>query len=456
MSEHSEPSRRARSRPLLLPLMLGLAVSAAFAVSAQAQVQAPSVPSVPSAPSAPSSPASSGAEQQALTVVSIDDLIYTVLQHNPALRASARAVEAATAAVTTAGALPNPRLEFSTGRNSAPIGTSQAGRVNGIGISQFIENPALRSARVNSALFAEVGSQQSLSLTRNELVGAVKLRAYEYLLRREEAQAAADALSLLEQTRERIKVRVETGETGKFDLIRADAEIVNARQREETARLQIAQAAISLNRLAAGMLPPRWELDATLDDAEGLPSLEALKLAAVKQNPEIRVLEAEFERNQSRIEEATASRLPGIELRLSQLREPDVRQDMVGVSVQLPLLDQKRGPRAEAIAERERTLARLEGRRAELIQQLELAWRSVEIARVRVQALSEGAIKAAEAALRVSEAAYRFGERGILEVLDAQRVLRSVRQDLLLARFQLQSSLIELDTLAGRYAGSAR
>lgn len=453
MSEHFEPSRRARSRSLLLPLMLGLAVHAAFAVSAQAQVQAPSVSSTPTAPSAP---ASSGAEQQALTVVSIDDLIYTVLQHNPALRASARAVEAATAAVTTAGALPNPRLEFSTGRNSAPIGTSQAGRVNGIGISQFIENPALRSARVNSALFAEVGSQQSLSLTRNELVGAVKLRAYEYLLRREEAQAAADALSLLEQTRERIKVRVETGETGKFDLIRADAEIVNARQREETARLQIAQAAISLNRLAAGMLPPRWELDATLDDAEGLPSLEALKLAAVKQNPEIRVLEAEFERNQSRIEEATASRLPGIELRLSQLHEPDVRQDMVGVSVQLPLLDQKRGPRAEAIAERERTLARLEGRRAELIQQLELAWRSVEIARVRVQALSEGAIRAAEAALRVSEAAYRFGERGILEVLDAQRVLRSVRQDLLLARFQLQSSLIELDTLAGRYAGSAR
>ncbi len=75
---------------------------------------------------------------------------------------------------------------------------------------------------------------------------------------------------------------------------------------------------------------------------------------------------------------------------------------------------------------------------------------------MRVQALSEGAIKAAEAALRVSEAAYRFGERGILEVLDAQRVLRSVRQDLLLARFQYQSSLVELDTLAGRYAGNAR
>ncbi len=427
-------ARKRRMRPLLL--MIALALPVALALPAGAQTAA--------------------ASQAQLTVVSIDDLINAVLQHNPALRASARAVEVATAAVTTAGALPNPRLELSNGRNSGPIAASQSGRVNGIGISQFIENPALRSARINSALFAEQGSQQSLSLTRNELVGQVKLRAYEYLLRREEAQAAADALALLEQTRERIKVRVETGETGKFDLIRADAEIVNARQREETARLQIAQAAISLNRLAAGMLPPRWELDAMLDDVEALPSLDALKLEAVRKNPEIRFLEAEFERNKSRITEAEASRLPGLELRLSQLREHDVRQDLVGFSVQLPLLDQKRGPRAEAIAERERTSARLDGRRAELIQQLELAWRSVEIARVRVQALSEGAIKAAEAALRVSEAAYRFGERGILEVLDAQRVLRSVRQDLLLARFQFQSSLIELDTLAGRYAGNAR
>ena len=122
------------------------------------------------------------------------------------------------------------------------------------------------------------------------------------------------------------------------------------------------------------------------------------------------------------------------------------------MSVQRPLLDQKRGPRAEAIAERERTLTRLEGRRTELLQQLELSWKSIEIAQVRIKALSEGAMRDAEAALRVAQAAYRFGERGILEVLDAERVLRAVRQDLLLARYQLQASLIDLDSLAGKHA----
>ncbi len=386
-------------------------------------------------------------------VLGINDLIDTVLQNNPGLKAARFTIDVATAAVTTAGAYPNPRFEVSGGRNATPSALSgQAGNVTSVGVAQLIENPALRSARINSSLFAEQGSRQALSQVRNELVSQVKLRAYEYLLRKAEAQAAAEALVLLEQTRERIKVRVETGEAGTFDLIRADAEIVNARQREESARLQIAQAAIALNRLAAGTLPPKWELDAELNDTAPLPSLDTLKQEAVRLNPEIRVLEAELERTRSRIEEARASILPGVDLRMSQVREPDVRQDIVGLSVQVPIFDQRRGQRAEAIADRERTLARLEGRRAELVQQLELAWRSVEIARVRVQALSEGAVKASEAALRVAEAAYRFGERGILEVLDAQRVLRAVRQDLLLARFQLQSSLIELDTLAGRYA----
>ena len=381
----------------------------------------------------------------------IDQLVSFVLANSLALEAGRRSVQLATAGVTTASALPNPRFEVDGGRASASSTTS-AGNLSSVGVSQLIENPSLRSARINTALYGEQSSMQSLRVTRNELVAQVRVRAYEYLLRREEAQAAADALELLEQIRERVKLRVETGEAGKYELIKADAEIVNARQREQTARLQIAQAAISINRLAAGRLPAGWTLAAQLSESTDAPPLASLKETALRENPELRVLEADLERHQSRISEATASRLPGVEFRVRQSREPDVRHDMVGISVQIPLLDQKRGPRAEAIAERERTLARLEGRRAELMQQLELASNSVEIARVRIKALSEGAMRDAEAALRVAEAAYRFGERGILEVLDAQRVLRSVRQDLLLARYQLQASLTELETLAGRYA----
>jgi cobalt-zinc-cadmium efflux system outer membrane protein len=385
-------------------------------------------------------------------VVTVDELINTVLQNNTGLNAARRAIDIATAGITTASAYPNPRLELNGGRGSAITPGTTSGNIVGVGVSQLIENPVLRSARINSALFTEQGSQQAFATTRNELVGLVRLRTNEYLLRKLQAREAAESLSLLEQIRERIKVRVETGETGKLDLIRADAEIINARQREETARLQIAQSAITLNRLAAGMLPARWELEGNLEETRVLPALDQLKAEAVQFNPEVRLLEAELDRTKSRVEEAAASIIPGVELRASQLREPDLRNDMIGLSVQIPILDQRRGPKAEAAAERERTRGRLEGRRAELLQQLELSRRAVDIATVRVKALSEGAVRSSEAALRVAEAAYRFGERGILEVLDAQRVLRAIRQDLLLARYELQSALIELDVLTGRYA----
>ena len=340
---------------------------------------------------------------EATQVITISELITTVVRNNPELLASKQSLDAAT----------------------------------------------------EGAFYNQSRSAQVVLMTENELIAETKRRAYEYLLRKEETIAAFDALGLLEQIRERVKVRVETGEAGRYELIKSDAEIINARQREQTARLQVQQAAISLNRLAAGRLPVSWELNAQLSDKLQVPDLELLKQSAIIENPEIKQLVAELARSRSKINEAEASRWPGVEIRVSQLREPEARQNMIGLSVQLPILDQRAGPRAEAIAERERAIVRLEGRKAELLQQIELAWKSVQIARKRIDALSEGAMRDAEATLKVAQAAYRFGERGILEVLDAERVLRSVRNDLLLARYQLQASLIELDTLAGRHVAKS-
>ena len=391
------------------------------------------------------------ARAETLQVITINELINTVVLNNPELSASRQSLDAASAGITSAKALPNPRLEMQSGRYNELNPAALSGRANGIGVAQLIENPALRNARIEGAFYNRSRSAQVVAMTENELIAETKRRAYEYLLRKEETIAAFDALGLLEQIRERVKVRVQTGEAGRYELIKSDAEIINARQREQTARLQVQQAAISLNRLAAGKLPPTWELNAQLSDKLQVPDLELLKQTALIENPEIKQLVAELDRSRAKINEAEASRWPGVEIRVSQLREPEARQNMIGLSVQLPLLDQRAGPRAEAIAERERAIIRLEGRKAELLQQIELTWKSVQIARTRIDALSEGAMRDAESTLKVAQAAYRFGERGILEVLDAERVLRSVRNDLLLARYQLQASLIELDTLAGRH-----
>ena len=71
-----------------------------------------------------------------------------------------------------------------------------------------------------------------------------------------------------------------------------------------------------------------------------------------------------------------------------------------------------------------------------------------EIARTQVNALENGILREAESTMKVAEAAYRFGERGILEYLDARRQLRAVRAELIAARFELHAAKAELERLA--------
>lgn len=403
---------------------------------------------------APSATPPTTAAPESGRVLSLDELIATVAMHNTDLLSAQQARVTATAGIQTASAYANPRLEWQSGRNQARMPGTVPGAVQGWGVSQLIENPSARDARRVAAEASARGSEQAIALTRNALVSETRLRASEYLLRRAEAQVTSEDLALLEQVRERVRLRVASGEAPRYEVIKADAEIVHARERQQTAALQAEQVLVTLNRLASGHLPARWSLAGSLQDSSPLPTLAELMAQADTDNPELRALQTEVERAEAQVRGARASRWPGVELRVGQTREPDLRQSTVGVSVQVPLLDRRDGAIGEAGSELRRLQGRLDGRRAELRQQLQHAWQALAIARLRVQALSEGVVLDAEAALKVAQAAYRFGERGILDVLDAQRVLRSARLNLLDAHFQAQAARIELETLAGRYAAT--
>jgi len=285
-------------------------------------------------------------------------------------------------------------------------------------------------------------------------VAQVRLWAYQGLLYQAQSTAAAEAVQLLEQVRERVRVRVESGEAARYEIIKADAEIINARERLLTASLMAEQILIELNRMAAGQLPAGWALTGDLNDDVEMSSLMEIQQQVRMQNPELAALQAQVLQAEAQLRSAQGSRWPGLELRYSQMRDPELRQGQLSVGVQVPFMDTRSGPIAQASAELQRAEARLEGRQAELQQQLLVISKSLEIARLRIEALSQGSVIEAEAALRVAQAAYRFGERGILDVLDAQRVLRSVRADLIDARYQLQVARIALDQLMGQHANN--
>ena len=394
--------------------------------------------------------AEAGEDSPEAAYITLEQLTRVVLNHNHLLRSAQFSVEGARAGVRTAAAFGNPKVELQQGQWQ-PSGLNRQS-VRGWTVAQPIENPFIRSARIDTAEWGLKVSGQQLAMTRNDLAAQVRTRAYEALLHQAETEMAAETLVLLQQIRDRIQVRVETGEAPRYELIKADAEVIHARERQQSSNLQSQQAWLDIHRLAAGQLPQRWRLVAGFYDDVELPDVSQLQAQAELNNPELISLKHELERAQAQLRLAQAGRWPGVELRYGEHQEPNVRQSVWGVVVQVPLLDQRKGPVAEAQAEVDRIRARLEGRSHELQQQIVLGWRSLDMARLRVEALGQGVVREAEAALRVAQAAYRFGERGILDVLDAQRVLRGVRSDLLQARYQLHTARIALDHLAGRYA----
>ena len=162
---------------------------------------------------------------------------------------------------------------------------------------------------------------------------------------------------------------------------------------------------------------------------------------------------AEIRCAEARLASEIALRKPQPALISEYEAEPEIHTFRFGVAIPIPAWNKRKGPIAEAEASLRQMRALADLRRLEITAALEAAYGRYQVANQQVAAFEQGALKQAEAALRGAEAAYQFGERGIIEVLDAQRVLRGVRLDHLNAQFDRQSALIELEQLRSLDAG---
>ncbi len=383
-----------------------------------------------------------------LTIIELQRL---GLESNGLVKAAQSKVEVAEAGVISAGAYPNPELEFMGGHNRARAVGPITGNSYGGFISQRIENPFLRIARIGSAEAGVEASQAGLDRVRADLAAALRVRAYELLLRQEIANVESGVLDLMEEIRRRVKVSVDSGEAARFELIKADAEVLTAKSRKETAFLDAQRARVALIKLTAGSLKKDFKIKASLLDYEQLPSLEELREEVQAVNPDVSRLQAELNSVNLKTDQERAAVLPSLELKFGRLQDPEFAYNIASLNLEIPLFNRRRGPISEAMSESAQVRETLEYRRFEISQLLESSWQSMQIAKRKVEMFETGIINQAESALRVAQAAYRFGERGLLDVLDAQRVVRSVRKDLLQARFEFQSAVAEIQRLRGLY-----
>jgi len=365
---------------------------------------------------------------------------------NLSLAAARDGVDAARAGIVSASAYPNPETELTTG-NAAPRIGGASGHAHAIAISQRIDNPWQRAARIGAAEAAAGGAEAGLRQTRVGLLARLQVAFYELMRRQEELSAARDDLALAESIYERVKVRVDVGEAPRYDLIRAEAERLSARNVARSAELRVNQSKVNIRALVAERLPADFQVRGDWTEPRALPPLDTLRERVLGSNPELAFLRAEQSRFDRQLELEKARRYPELALRAVQERDPDLENNRVGVLLTIPIWDRRAGPIAENTAQGLRVRNQLEHSQFTLSQTLESAYGQYDISRNQISILEGAILREAEAAVKVSEAAYRFGERGILELLDARRVFRAARNELIAARYDLEVARIEIERL---------
>lgn len=381
------------------------------------------------------------------TIYSLEQLIQLALTSNPRILAARDQAAVAVGQLRSAKAVPNPQFEFNTGQQRSVTGPLTTGNVSSWSVTQPLDMPYTRFPRVDAAEANARAAEATRVAFEVEAIANVHMRFYELLRRESEARAANEDLDLTKQIRDRMQLRYDVGETARFELIRAQTEFLNAQITAESSKLRIEQARGLLRQTVGHQLAVNFALAAHSQKANELPPLETLLNEVRNQSPELQKAKAHVESTQSKLSFEKNSRLPNLAVKAQQYNDPNFKDRLYGLVVTIPIWDFRGGQIAEAEANASKAKNEFNAQTQSLEQQMQSAYKLYLIASYQTQILDQEVVQLAASAQRIAEISYRFGERGMLEYLDAQRTFRAARNDLIKARFDLASIITEIQRL---------
>ena len=384
----------------------------------------------------------------AANTYTLQQVIDLAFVENPSVKIAKAQEEAAIAGVTTARSYLNPEIELGTGPSRYRTAGHETKNNWGVALSQPLEFSDVRAARREVAESNLKGAGVNTELNKVELRARLKMAFYDVLHRQATLRLVEDDRQLLNQIKERIKLRVDIGESPRYELIKADTEALAAERDYQTASIKVIEAKAYLQRLIGASMPADYSLAGELPLTNSLPSVEVLR-GQISQSPHLQQLRVASQTAEAKLKLEQNLRNPGLTLKAGVEQDPDLTSLRLGLAIPLPVWNQRQGQIAEASANISQMQAMLSDRELAVNRDLESAYQRYLIAKNQLATFENGLLKQAESVLNVAESAYRFGERGILEYLDAQRTYRSVKKDYLSARFDYVTAMLEVERLLG-------
>ena len=390
-------------------------------------------------------------------VYTLETVVDLALTKNPLVFFAEGQIEHQRGQQTAAGAYPNPTVSGLSGqgklRDAATGGggfsTRQSLAEYNIMVGQPVEWPTMRAARQRVADLGLATANAGLVETQLNLRSHVKVAFYGLLLAQQEAALAKQNLDIVEDVGRIVRARVKSGEAPQFELIKADVEVLKARQLLARAENAVRIKRVAMDTLTGGALGPIYTVEGDFKIFPHELSVETLMARMMDRHPAIQRLLRSVEQSDWKIEFERQLRVPTVTVNGGVWRELGREAFQAGLSVPLPLWYRREGEIASSLGVKRREEAELLRARNELAREVHQHYQDARTTAELIDVFDRGLLRQAQEALRLAQFSFQHGASSLLEVLDAQRVQRQIQLDYAEARHDLSVSLARLEQAVG-------
>jgi cobalt-zinc-cadmium efflux system outer membrane protein len=383
-----------------------------------------------------------------------ESLTLAAFYYQPNLDVARAQWQSAQAGIQTAGARPNPSISAAAAYNSDVPSISPW--MPSISFDVPIETAGKRARRIEQARHLSDSAKFNIATaawqTRSELRGAL----LDAISGQKRVELLAQQVALQENLRKKLQQQFQAGAISSAETFPAGVALARSRADLADAQSQLAEARV---RIATAIGLPVSALDGIHFDfdlaenfaTEKLTSADARR-AALLGRADIRSALADYAAAQSALQLEIAKQYPDVHLSPGYAWNQNQIGDnqwQLGLTVDLPLLNQNQGPIAEAEARRNELAAKFLALQSKVIGEIDRALALLDAAKKNLEAIH--ALAETQARQRESvENQFKAGAVEQIDLLGAQIEFQSATLAELDARVKFQQAIGALEDAVQR------
>ncbi|HTY87283.1 MAG TPA: TolC family protein [Candidatus Acidoferrum sp.] len=354
----------------------------------------------------------------------LNTLTLAAFYFHPDLDVARAQWRVAEAGIKTAGARPNPSLTVTPAYDSQ-IPDNPSPWMVPMSLDVPIETAGKRAKRIAEARDVSQSAWWGLITTAWQIRGGVRASLLDFAVARQRAALLAEQLSAQTQIVKLLQQRFDAGEISRPDLLTAQIALSKTRLDESDAQTQLANArsqlAEALGVNGAALTGMSLDFNFSARAPGDLTSAEARRVALLGRS-DIRGALADYAAAQDDLRLQIAKQYPDLHLGPGYAWNANQNKDnewSLGLTVDLPILDQNQGPIGEAKARRELAAAQFIALQAKVIGEIDRALAGYRVALDQLQT-GEALLVSEQQQEKSVEAQQRAGAADQLDVLSAR------------------------------------